>query len=221
MSGLVLYSEELQVFVKPPTHNQGKQELNIYTGPSLASSWGWTSTSSISLITFLITNKSNLNLASLSLCTSISFLFVHTHLSGDDGDFWDGGLCKCIQQFGSMSDDAPVLLSGTCGQPSQHLEIMGVMCNDRCDSSYMLMQENKCTLIQFLACVYRSLCAQVSQWKVTTVVYIYYNCELFISFPWAGSSIFQLFGHVDCSSCKQDSKGRQKHSANCIIHGRR
>lgn len=44
--------------------------------------------------------------------------FDHTHLSGDDSYFRDSGLSKCIQQFGSVSDDASVLLSGTCWQQS-------------------------------------------------------------------------------------------------------
>lgn len=40
-----------------------------------------------------------------------------THLPGDDGDFGDGRLCEGVQQLGSVSDDAAVLLSRTCGQP--------------------------------------------------------------------------------------------------------
>lgn len=36
---------------------------------------------------------------------------IHTHLSGDNGYFWYSGLCKSEQQFGSVSDDASVLLS--------------------------------------------------------------------------------------------------------------
>lgn len=37
-----------------------------------------------------------------------------THLSGNDGYFWDCGLCKSKKQFGSVSDDASVLLSCAC-----------------------------------------------------------------------------------------------------------
>lgn len=57
-------------------------------------------------------HKSNLQIVSFNM---LLILFrSHTHLSGDDGDLRDGGLCKSKQQFGSMSDDASVLLSGTC-----------------------------------------------------------------------------------------------------------
>lgn len=41
--------------------------------------------------------------------------FSHAHLPGDDCYLWDGGLCVGVQQFGSVADDAPVLLSSTCG----------------------------------------------------------------------------------------------------------
>lgn len=41
---------------------------------------------------------------------------VPSHLSGDDGYFWYCSFCEGKQQFGSMSDDAAVLLSRTCSQ---------------------------------------------------------------------------------------------------------
>lgn len=45
-----------------------------------------------------------------------------SYLSGDDGYFWYGRFCKCKQQFGSMSDDASVLLSRTCSEASEHVQ---------------------------------------------------------------------------------------------------
>lgn len=41
-----------------------------------------------------------------------------THLPGDDCYLGDCGLCVRIQQFGSVSDDASVLLSRTCLESS-------------------------------------------------------------------------------------------------------
>lgn len=46
-------------------------------------------------------------------------LSLLTHLSGDDGDFRDRGLCEGVQQLGSVSDDAAVLLSRACRQPRE------------------------------------------------------------------------------------------------------
>lgn len=45
-----------------------------------------------------------------------------SYLSGDDGYFWYSRFGKCKQQFGSMSDDASVLLSRTCSEASEHVQ---------------------------------------------------------------------------------------------------
>lgn len=68
--------------------------------------------------------NANLKFFSLNRISHIRFFSFcsHTHLSGDDGYFRDGGLCKGIQQFGSMSDDAAILLSGTCWQQHTRCE---------------------------------------------------------------------------------------------------
>lgn len=49
-----------------------------------------------------------------------------THLSGNDGYFWDCGLCKSKKQFGSVSDDASVLLSCACWEKTQQFYWIGV-----------------------------------------------------------------------------------------------
>lgn len=48
------------------------------------------------------------------------------HLSGNDGYFWDCGLCKSKKQFGSVSDDASVLLSCACWEKTQQFYWIGV-----------------------------------------------------------------------------------------------
>ncbi len=42
-------------------------------------------------------------------------------LTGDDGEFWHGGLGVSIDELGSVTDDAAVLLSGT-GQEAGHID---------------------------------------------------------------------------------------------------
>lgn len=46
-------------------------------------------------------------------------LVEFTHLPGDDGDLGDRGLREGVQQLGSVSDDAAVLLGRTCRQPGE------------------------------------------------------------------------------------------------------
>lgn len=47
---------------------------------------------------------------------------VNTHLSGDDSYFWHCGLRVGVQQFGSVSDDAAILLSGTWWESSPQIK---------------------------------------------------------------------------------------------------
>lgn len=67
----------------------------------------------------LVTETSTIPSLTSALHSSHSAAFVSvsvrsSYLPGDDGDFGDGGLGVGVQQFGSMSDDAAILLGGTC-----------------------------------------------------------------------------------------------------------